>query len=615
MTAIRTCALLLAALAALAVGCAPNCPPKLAVPKCVVDQSGERLGLIVWIDGLDIEHFNALRSQGKLPNISRYILDRGVFVEDAVASLPTMTYANSVSFVTGYLPGHHGITDNLWFDRNHLIFQDYTKAATYRLVNQDLTKPTVYELLGDDFTATILTPVSRGATRPTDNWATAGLSWFFGRRENINRLTTLRFELLACCSNYVGRWPKLVLAYFPTPDTVGHKNGPDSSRYTEMLVDIDQQVGNICRSLEQAGLLERTYITLVTDHGFCETPRFVDLPGYLNDELGIPTDGVLCNESTPLEKRLARFSKYRIVGAPCGRRRCALNLRAGDYWWQRPGEQEIDGFAQRFADHAQRVCGKSFPQLLAELAATDLVVVRLGDDAVRVQSAKGIGIARRQMQAGQKVYAYQVSSGEDPLAYAGAAATAKLMDGQYHSGPEWFIASLDGPRPDVMVQLIELNDSPRAGDVTVYSKDGWAFSHNEIGGHGGLTRHEIIVPWAWAGPELPRGGVLHGARTVDLMPTMMQLIGRGDRIPPGLDGRDMSGPLKSAVAQSPSAVAQPPSAVDAKRRVAWSGGMVLASYCDDHAGRRTWSPPNSGRMTMPPSAVESVRGVTWPSRP
>jgi len=534
----------------LLAGCVPDAPPRVELGDGVVVP--EKMGLVLWVDGLDIEKFHELQGAGKLPNITQYLVDRGVTVRGAVSSLPTITYANNVSFHTGLLPGHHGIVGNKWFDRHSLIFQDYGFIKTYQQVDGEFTATTVYEALADDYTASILTPVRRGATRNIDNWATAGVAWFFGYQETVNHLTTVRFGLISDLANRTGRWPRFILAYFVTPDTVGHKYGPGSTRYTEMVLDVDRQVGHICRSLEKAGLLERTYITLISDHGFVETPNHTNVADYFSRELKIPTVSSMFGRGLPFERRLAHFAKARAVVVTGGLRRCSIHLRAGEHWWQRPTEKDIDGFVEKYGVRRPSAAGRptsgrpDLPTLLATLPATELVMVRLGEDRVRVQSKAGVGVIDRIVRDGAKLYRYRVTSGTDPLGYASVPKAAALMDGEHHDADVWLTATLETPKPDVVPQLAELNDSPRNGDMTLFARDGWAFAGGEKGGHGGLLRHEIIVPWLWAGPELPAKSAITAARTVDLMPTILHLLGRAERIPPRLDGKDLAERLRAA---------------------------------------------------------------------
>ncbi len=548
MVRMRSALFLLASGAAVAVGsCVPDAPPRVQLSPATAVPAGA--GLVLWVDGLDIDVFSRLQRAGKLPHITRWLIDRGVTVDSAITSLPTITYANDVSFVTGLFPGHHGIVGNKWFDRHKLILQNYGFIKTYQQVDADFTAQTIYEALPHDYTATILAPVRRGATRNIDNWASAGVAWFFGFQETVNHLTTLRFELISGLANRSGRWPKFILAYFAAPDTVAHQSGPDSPRYVEILLDVDRQIGNICQALEQAGLLERTYVTLVCDHGFVQVPRYFELGEYFRKELQIPTREKLYGRDVPFEQRLAHFEAARAVVVSEGNRRCSIHLRADEHWWQRPTVEQIDRFHLAFGCYGRRPQAGAAPDLLALLAgleAVDLAAVRLGDDAVRVQSRHGAAVIDRVRREGVKLYRYRVLAGTDPLGYASKPQAAALMDGQHHDAEAWLRATLDTDRPDVVVQLAELNDSPRSGDIVLFSADGWDFSRVEVGGHGGLLRHEIVVPWIWAGPGLPAGTTIKGARTVDLMPTMLDLIGRSEAIPAGLDGSSLAPRLRRA---------------------------------------------------------------------
>jgi len=522
--------------------CAPDAAPRIELG--IATAVPRPCALVLWIDGLGADRFDALQAAGKLPNVTRYLIDRGVRVRGAVASYPTITYANNVSFNTGLLPGHHGILGNKWFDRDKLVYQDYTFIKTYRQVDDDFTAPTIHEQLGDDLTATILTPVRRGADRNIDNWATAGISWHFGMHRNVNRLTTLRFELLADYANRHGRWPKLIFAYFVTPDTLGHAEGVTAPPYTEMILDVDRQIGHICRAYEQAGLLDKTCITLISDHGFVNTPRHFDVAEFFRKELKVATRDERYGRDASPAKRKKHFGDARAVVVAGGNRRCSIHLRADDDWSRRPSEEEVLNFGA--SPSAVSLPAPRVVPALARQEAVELLTVRLGPGSVRVRDRNGAGVIDRITRDGRKRYRYRATEGTDPLGHASEPKAAALMDGKHHDAAAWLAASLDTPHPDAVVQLIEMNDSPRSGDVVLFAADGWDFTGRDAGGHGGLTREEILVPWVIAGPGLPAGGAVVGARTVDLMPTILHLIGRSGAVPAGLDGRSIADRLTSA---------------------------------------------------------------------
>lgn len=537
----------LAAMSLLALSCAPNRPPKMA-PAGAAEVPGT-MGLAIIVDGFGAERFDQLQREGKLPNITKYLVNRGVTVRQALDVLPTITYCNNTSMLTGMLPGRHGIMGNKWFDRQSLVLQDYTELRAYRRVDGDFTDQTIFERLHEDLTCSILLPVRRGASRNYDNWATAGLSWFFGQQKNVNNLTTARFEKISDLACLAGRWPKFTLAYFATPDTIGHANGTDTGAYDDMIFDVDQQVGNICQSLEQSCLLDKTVIVLVSDHGMMDTPNHKDMRAFFQQDLGIPSHERIYDDSNTMEERVKYFDPVRCVVVVNGDRRCDIHLRTGEHWYQRPGDDDIESFVRKFASNCDLFRGQNVPDLskmLLDMPCTDLLTIRRGPQAVEVASRRGRGLIQR-TRDGEKTYSYRVTSGSDPLGYDAFPEAAVLCDGKSHDEAAWMKATLATCRPNAVPGLMELNDSPRCGDVTMFAAEGWDFGRSNKGGHGGLTRTEMFVPFVWAGPGLPAGAcVTDSARVVDLMPTMLDLIDRADRIPPGLDGRSLARLLRSA---------------------------------------------------------------------
>src|SRR5262249_40349503 len=84
--------------------------------------------VIFFVDGLDEVRFNEMLDRSELPHIADRFGQRGVRVDRAVTSLPSITYPNATSLLTGLFPGHHGILGNHWFDRRTLQLPDYLHA-------------------------------------------------------------------------------------------------------------------------------------------------------------------------------------------------------------------------------------------------------------------------------------------------------------------------------------------------------------------------------------------------------------------------------------------------------------------------------------------------------
>ena len=99
-----------------------------------------RSAVIFFPDGMDLTRFNAMVAAGELPNIQKRFVEGGVRVR-AVTGLPSITYPNCTSMITGVYPGHHGIMGNFWFKRRTLETRYYMTFESYRTVNDHFTAP------------------------------------------------------------------------------------------------------------------------------------------------------------------------------------------------------------------------------------------------------------------------------------------------------------------------------------------------------------------------------------------------------------------------------------------------------------------------------------------
>jgi hypothetical protein len=167
----------------------------------------------------------------------------------------------------------------------------------------------------------------------------------------------------------------------------------------------------------------------------------------------------------------------------------------------------------------------AFAATLAHAPEVRLVVTR-GPAAGRVVVYGPAGrseIDREDGDGTPPLYRYTVLEGEDPLGYTWDPAVRDLV-GTAREADEWLDATAAGPFPDLVVQLPEFFDSPRAPDVYVSPADGYGFTSGKAAGHGSLSRSEMVVPLLFAGPGVVPGH-RHAARTVDLAPSLLGYLG------------------------------------------------------------------------------------------
>lgn len=503
---------LLASLAA-QTGCTHDRPLDVTLDQDV--RLPDRAAVLFIVDGLDLTCMDELLALGELPNIKGRLIARGTVVDHAVTCLPSITYAVLTSILTGQLPGTHGILGNKWFDRARLRVHNYATIKTYRDVGQHFRVPTVYEYLEDELTVSIQCAMRRGATRIIDNWATSGINWYFQGFDEVNKLVAMRFELIARIANDVGRWPLFVNAYFPGLDEIGHRYGADSERYRRSVINVDTQIGRILDAYERIGLIDRTLFVLVSDHGHApiDPRRRLDPEKWFMLRAGLRVrTSALPNES--FEKRYLFMKSYDAVLVNGGNRRAHLHLRGTAGWHQRPTAEEITAVLERGGG-------------LHNQAPVGLIAVRHDDDSVLVLSSGGRAIVTRTRHDtnGGSAYALELLEG-DALGYASDGVLGGRLKTGAMDSREWLRLTAHTKYPDFVPQIVEMFDSPHAGDAVIFAGPGASFSATNRGGHGSALARDMVVPMIWRGPSIPAGARIPPARVVDIMPTVLQYLGR-----------------------------------------------------------------------------------------
>ncbi len=522
-------ALLLSGLVAIA-GCTHSGELRVQVDRNV--QVPKRRVLVFFVDGMWADRVQELYAAGQLPNMKKYLYDRGCCVQNAVSCFPSITYACIASATTGQFPGHHQIMGNHWFDRSSGRFQDYMFIRSYLQVDRDIACPTIYEVLRDKYTVTIQTAHRRGATRPYDNWMSSGINWFMNRHSEIDRLVAQRFEEIAACSANTGQWPDYIFAYFPILDHVGHEKGAQSEAYKRQLINVDQQIGRICRALEKNGLLDDYYLIMISDHGHEQArPEACWIPqDYLKKQLNLPVVYEAFLENGEPCQWHAYIRNYRVVLVDGGPRQAQIFLRCGHSWIGEPSYEQVTHFLRDFAPATWEKMGrKDLVDLLTDIPALRVVVVKVDHNTVEVRNPQGRArIIRKIDSTGAKTYMYKTLD-KDPLGYLTDKSTRDMVNSGFFDRDAWLQASCCSEFPDFVPQIVEMCDSPRAGQISVYARNGCAFGRKEKGGHGSVVRNDMIVPFVLAGPGIPHK-TIKTARLVDLFPTVLDMLGCSERL-------------------------------------------------------------------------------------
>jgi predicted AlkP superfamily pyrophosphatase or phosphodiesterase len=244
--------------------------------------------VLISVDGLANFYLNDPKAD--MPVIRRLAAE-GVRADAMMPSMPTVTWPNHTTLVTGVTPARHGVLGNSVLERSD---GSIVPLVVDPLFNKDeLVKvPTVYDLAKKAGlkTAALLWPASRGAT--TLDWtvpdvgtlahvkqfatpsllrefSVAGIPWEKQEEWWNTEQIQERDRMFVQMSSLVLRQhsPHLLLMHFVELDHAQHRFGPRSSQAYAALKNQDDCVGEFWRTLQQT-CPQRATLLVVSDHGF-----------------------------------------------------------------------------------------------------------------------------------------------------------------------------------------------------------------------------------------------------------------------------------------------------------------------------------------------------------
>jgi len=499
--------------------------------------------ILFFVDGVNREVFDRLLAAGRLPNLQKHFVDRGLYAERCVANVPGVTLPNETSLVTGLFVGRHNITGINWFDRTAPLNRNYEEVNQKNTLDGDYLAPTIFERLPDATTMSLFFQAHRGASKFVENVLSAGPPFYLGWYGFVDRVSLWRFDLVAQAARAQQEFPAFVICYLLSPDMEGYGHGISSEAYTQALEHSDAQIGRILRDLEAAGRLEHTVIALTSDHGMMDVKRHWVIEKLLSKEMGLTVCHKGWAEDIPFEWRVSYYRRFSCVLTGSGERYAAIALRKprpateakdgaatlAPNWLARPSAEDLRAYPTRDGRRVDLIAG------LREAEAVDLLAYKTGPNSVRLVTKKGVAEVARTETGGRR-FCLTTIEGDDPLGYA-ATVPAAMLDGSTHDDREWLAATAGSLYPDLIPQIVVYFDAPRAGDILVFAAPGWDFRNQNKGGHGGLRPEEMFVPLLMAGPGVPHERRTEAVRAVDVLPTILELLGRP--VPTDIDGRSL----------------------------------------------------------------------------
>ncbi|HEY3898844.1 MAG TPA: ectonucleotide pyrophosphatase/phosphodiesterase [Chthoniobacter sp.] len=282
----------------------------LAVTAFAIEPASDRIVVLISVDGL--AHYYLDDPKAEMPTI-RQLAAEGVRASDMKCSMPTVTWPNHTTLVTGVNPGKHGVIGNNYFDR--------TKGQAVTLItdpifNKDeiVKTPTIYDLAkaAELKTAAIIWPASRGAT--TLDWTvpdvfTDELFQKYGTPSLLSECKEAgipiekqgawcksgdgesRDKMYVQMLNHVIRThrPNLALLHLVEVDHVEHAHGPQSPEAYAAVKFADQCVRDVWTELQKSFPGKATLI-VSADHGFFPYRQMIQPNVLLRKEGLVQTD-------------------------------------------------------------------------------------------------------------------------------------------------------------------------------------------------------------------------------------------------------------------------------------------------------------------------------------
>ncbi|MFC3661349.1 alkaline phosphatase family protein [Luteimonas notoginsengisoli] len=198
------------------------------------------------------------------PNLARLAAE-GVRAAWMTPSYPSLTFPNHYTIVTGLRPDHQGIVHNTMRD---------PALGGFKLSNRMAVGDSRWwggepiwvgaEKAGLR-SATMFWPGSEAAidgVRPS-HWKA------FDEAVDANARVD---QVLAWLDLPPGQRPSVATLYFDKVDGASHAHGPDSPQTRVALATVDAAIGRLRDGLGARGMLDRTNLVVVSDHGMAAVP-------------------------------------------------------------------------------------------------------------------------------------------------------------------------------------------------------------------------------------------------------------------------------------------------------------------------------------------------------
>ena len=506
--------------------------------------------LVLAFDGVGEATLRRALAGGRMPRLGAFlgpgstdaaltsdVWQRAAVASQAVSVFPAETAPGWAAVYTGEPPARNGVTGNEWFERDSVAvfapvplsvgtIEQTLEIWADSLIGEVIQVPTVFERA--DVRAHVASAfVYRGADLLTlpdlndfgDLLEAAGAFVFGNAQAVYEEVDDDTWEGVQAGVEQFGV-PRLQVAYFPGVDLLAHAEG-GSQQLDYLEEEIDPHVGKILDLWAERGVLDETYVVVVSDHGHTDVlsdevhslgggSEGTDRPAVLVDSLGFRLRDFAVGADTSDANVVMIYDEAVAMLYAADRSVCPDEGQVCD-WRAAPRlREDVLPLARGFADAS--ATGRHVPELAGTL---DLVFARASDPSGRTSPPFQVWVRDTTLADGGRLEAVG--------AYLARTGRSDLVDLERRLG--WLT---DGPL------------GHRAGDVLLLAKAGedqplaerYYFGTPRSSGHGSAAASDghiafVLAHAARSGTELQarlRAAVGERPTQLSVTPLILDLL-------------------------------------------------------------------------------------------
>lgn len=214
--------------------------------------------ILISFDGFRWDYLNV--KDNHTPNLY-FLSQKGVKAKALIPSFPTKTFPNHYTIVTGLFPDNHGIIANKMYDPQ--------SGKAFSLGDRDSVQDS-YWWGGEPIWVTVEKQGQIAATLfwPGSEAEVAGIQPTYWEKYDRNLAYEKRVQkVLDWLDLPAEKRPTFIALYFESPDSEGHKFGPESPEVKNAVRKVDSILEMLLDALKKRGIFENINLIILSDHG------------------------------------------------------------------------------------------------------------------------------------------------------------------------------------------------------------------------------------------------------------------------------------------------------------------------------------------------------------